>query len=407
MLKCDVLVIGLGHAGMAAAVAAAEGGASVIAIDDNPMPGGQISRAKLGKVTEDFARGMKTLAAHRATLLRSTSLVDLPSDTKARCIGPDGSTAIRFASLILATGSRELFLPFPGWTLPGVMGAGGLQALAKGGLSVEGKRIVVAGSGPLLLPVAQYLRRSGARVFGPFEQASAPALLRFAAQTVGSKAAEMVKFAGVLPGYRPGTWITRATGSGRVESVEVNTGRRYPCDYVACSFGLVPNTEAARLAGCIFEGEFVRVDGEQRTSVPNIFAAGEITGIGGHDKASVEGSIAGKVAAGLRPFEHELRDARRLHAFASLLAKSFGPRRELRALAQEDTVVCRCEDVPLSALRPHGTWRDAKLQTRCGMGPCQGRICGPAIRALFGWDHDTIRAPLTPVPLEALASGDE
>jgi hypothetical protein len=144
------------------------------------------------------------------------------------------------------------------------------------------------------------------------------------------------------------------------------------------------------------------LDEEQRTSVPEVFAAGELGGIGGDGHALVTGAIAGLVAAG-HPVPDDLEKARaRERAFAAAYGEAFAPRDELKALATPETVVCRCEDVTLDRLERCRTAREAKLLTRAGMGPCQARVCGPALGLLKGWEPDSVRPPLDPVPLSVL-----
>ena len=171
---CDVLVVGAGPAGMAAAVAAAASGASVVVIDDNPVPGGQIWRDGPGASLPPEARHWReALARHANIRVRSgTRVVAAPASHELLLEDAEGATRMQWKKLILCTGARELLLPFPGWTLPGVTGAGGLQALIKAGLPVEGERIVVAGSGPLLLAAAATAKAAGAQVLRIAEQAA-------------------------------------------------------------------------------------------------------------------------------------------------------------------------------------------------------------------------------------------
>jgi NADPH-dependent 2,4-dienoyl-CoA reductase/sulfur reductase-like enzyme len=189
-----------------------------------------------------------------------------------------------------------------------------------------------------------------------------------------------------------------------LEAVRVTNGTRTwtePCDLLACGYHLVPNTEIAELLGCNFRGRFVEVDDEQRTSLENVFCAGEPTGIAGLEAALVEGEIAGLASAGKSSTSLGTRRAKQ-RVFGNRLEKAFALRSELRSLARPGTIVCRCEDVPLSSLSGRTGWTDAKLQTRCGMGPCQGRICGPTVEYLFGWTPGSVRQPLFPVPLQVL-----
>jgi NADPH-dependent 2,4-dienoyl-CoA reductase/sulfur reductase-like enzyme len=176
-----------------------------------------------------------------------------------------------------------------------------------------------------------------------------------------------------------------------------------PCDYLACGFGFVPNLELSVLLGCELQEGFVRVDQWQMTSVENVYCVGEPTGIGGVDLALVEGQIAGCAATGEKEKAARLFPAReKARRFAQSLNRTFAVRDELKRVAAPDTIVCRCEDVVHRQLKPYDSWRAAKLQTRCGMGPCQGRVCGPATQYLYGWKHESIRPPILPASLESL-----
>lgn len=177
------------------------------------------------------------------------------------------------------------------------------------------------------------------------------------------------------------------------------------CDYLACGFHLVPNTELAALLGCGVEQGRVRVDDLQQTTVPDVHCAGEPTGIGGLELSLVEGQIAGHAAAGAPDAARGLFAKRKgLRRFAAGMDRAFALRPQLRSLPQADTLVCRCEDVPLGRLREHSSWRAAKLLTRCGMGPCQGRVCAPAVEFLLGWNVESVRPPVFPVRVESLTT---
>jgi len=175
----DVLVVGGGPAGMAAAAAAAEAGAGVGIVDDNPSLGGQIWRGESMNRGSKAASWIDRLHAARVELLSATRVFDQPEQNVLRGEGLDGSVDLKYRKLVIATGARERFLPFPGWTLPNVMGAGALQALVKCGLPIRGKRVVVAGSGPLLPAVAAYLQKHGADIPMICEQASFSSLAAF------------------------------------------------------------------------------------------------------------------------------------------------------------------------------------------------------------------------------------
>jgi NADPH-dependent 2,4-dienoyl-CoA reductase/sulfur reductase-like enzyme len=383
--RFDVLIIGAGPAGLAAARTASESGATVAIVDDNPAPGGQIWRAQSPALPKAKvlcgARVVAARAANRLTL--ETHHCEFDIDCRA---------------LILATGARERFLPFPGWTLPHVMGAGGLQALAKSGMPVAGKRVVVAGSGPLLLAVADYLRKHGATVALVAEQADQSSVMRFGfklAQHPGKLVQAMRLRTGIR--YLTACWPVAAEPG----AITLHRGDRTwteRCDYVACGFGLVPNTELPALLGC-----GATVDEFQQTATPGIYAAGEVTGIGGLDLSLVEGEIAGYAATRKPDRARALFGARERHRrFAEALERAFALRPELKSLATDDTLVCRCEDVALGRIRQCAGWREAKLHTRCGMGPCQGRVCGAAVEFLLGWKSESVRPPLFPARIGTL-----
>lgn len=409
--ECDVAIVGAGPGGLAAAQAAAAAGARTLVIDDNPRPGGQIWRAGRSERPPEAAERERAAVAAGAEILTSATVIDAGPELRLRALAPGGIVTVAARALILATGARELFLPFPGWTLPGVTGAGGLQALAKGGWPVDGARVVVAGSGPLLLAVAAYLRRAGARIVLLADQAPllSAASLGPRLLTHPRKARQAASLAWALAGVPRAwsAWPVRAEGDEALVAVEMQIGsrrRRYACDYLACGFGLVPSVELAAHLGCRIDGDRVAVDAWQHTTVPDVFAVGEACGIGGVDVALVEGRIAGLAAAGdphgaAEEFERRARE----RSFGDSLERAFRLRPELRSLAHDDTVFCRCEDVPFGAVRAFADARDAKLKTRCGMGACQGRVCGAAGRLLLGWSHDRVRPPFYPVPTSALA----
>ncbi|WP_369975857.1 FAD-dependent oxidoreductase [Xanthomonas bundabergensis] len=421
-LHYDVVVAGAGPAGLAAALAAAGHGRRVALVDLQARAGGQIWRHDVAHAPPRLAaRTLAQLAASKIEFLAQTQLL-MAQDRQLLADGPQGARWIGYDALVLATGARELLLPFPGWTLPGVTGAGGAQALAKQGWPLAGKRVLVAGSGPLLLASAATLRRHGAQVLGIVEQASLRALAGFAAQLPlrwPDKALQALALRAQLAGvgYHAGSVVLSAQGDGQLQSVEIDGPRgrrRIDCDQLAVGYGLVPNVELAQLLGCRLARSgahpCVAVDAQLRTSVDGVYAAGEALGIGGRDCARVEGAIAGHLAAGHDAAAQALQAPRqRARAFAALLQRQFALDPRIHALAAPDTLVCRCEDVPLSALRGHADLRDAKLVSRCGMGACQGRICGSALTELGlaprhdDFSDDGRRPPLFPVRLDALA----
>lgn len=417
--RFDVVVAGAGPGGIAAAVVAAEAGKRVCLLDANPSPGGQIWRGLRTETAQQYPHGA-AFAAWTARLAQSGcavwsgwQAVDLVAPGRLRVESESESHDVEFERLILATGARERFLPFPGWTLPGVMGAGGAQALVKTGLDPRGKRVVVAGSGPLLLAVAASLTRAGADIAGIFEQAPLSQLAGLGLHmlfTQPGKLAEGARYRlqTLRAKYRFCSWIARAEGRGRVERAWVSDGGRerlLECDWLACGFHLVPNLELPRLLGCRIDAGYVAADALQQSSVQGVACVGELTGIGGLEKALVEGQIAGYAAVGRVSQARALEPQRRSQQnFASRLDRAFALRAELRSLPAAGTVICRCEDITHGALAACASWRQAKLHTRCGMGPCQGRICGAAMEFLYGWTPADSRPPVYPVRVSTLAA---
>lgn len=413
---CDVVVIGAGPAGIATAVAAAAAGRRVTVLDEARHPGGQIWRhtGRAG-LPPGARRWLARFDASGARLIDGCSVVDAFRDDGVRhCIVAerDGTAlTVRAASVVIATGARERFLPFPGWTLPGVIGVGGAQALLRSGLDVAGRRVVVAGTGPLLLPAAATLMRHGARVIEVAEQADSHSIIRFAAG-LWSRPLRLLQAARYRAAfgrarYAAGTWITRADAGtgGALHEVVLTDGRRsrtVQCDLLCIGDALVPATELGRLLGCRLDGDRIAADAETRASVPGVFCAGEVAGIRGVDAALTDGTIAGIVATGGRPADRLLRTRRRHAAFGRALETTFALRSELRARVAAETIVCRCEDVRLAAIQACGSAREAKLATRAGMGACQGRVCGPALQFLQGWPPDTVRPPLLPATIATL-----
>jgi thioredoxin reductase len=511
----DIVVIGAGPAGLAAAVAAADTGAGVVLIDGEPVAGGQFWRhpapapgaddlmkrtdtssgsrpQQSGAVREAEVAGLHHDLRHYRGLRRRLSghvtaglvthlarhevwaleRVDTTpaDDVDAGVPGPRfivhavtgapgarRETSVHARSLVLATGAYDLQLPFPGWDLPGVMTAGGVQSLLKGHAVLAGSRVVVAGTGPFLLSVASGLLRSGATVPGVFELGRPTRWLREvrAAGAAAGKLAEGLGYARDLARhrvrYRTGWTVLSAQGDGQLESVTVAPvdpsgnpvtagARRIDTDVLAVGWGFVPQLELPAALGCGTCPDpnglpIVVVDSDQRSTVPGVYAAGEICGVGGAALAVVEGEIAGGAAAAeltdrtgadrlaeraIAPRHvHMLRRRAALRSFADALARVYPVPASWADRLPDDTLVCRCEEVTAGAIRDAATHdgasdaRSVKLLARPGMGWCQGRVCGYATECLaarFSGSaprHRPAERPVAaPVPLGLVAGLD-
>lgn len=450
-------VIGAGPAGLAATLAAAARGVRVVLIDSAGEPGGQFYRQPargLGarrpqalhhqwRTWERLGEGLAAhLAAGRVTHLSDHHVWSVESEsvgfTVHALLGPEQEqpVTVRADGVLLATGAYERVLPFPGWTLPGVVTAGGAQAMLKGGLALPGRTAVVAGTGPLLLPVATGLAAAGARVAALVESADPRGFVR-RARTLASQPAKLAEgavYAAQLL-YRRTAVMTRhavleAHGHDRLESVTVaaldadgravpGTERRLACDTLAVGHGLLPHTDLAEGLGCRLDGPTVHVDDEQRTDVPGVWVAGETTGVGGAALSLAEGHIAGRSAAARlrgtapdpRDWAAAARSRTRLRAFFAELDGAYAAPVRWVEQVTDATVVCRCEEVAAGAVREAvgtlgaGDLRTVKLLTRAGMGWCQGRMCEPGVAGVAGCDLAPARRLLArPVPLGVLAA---
>ena len=411
-LSFDIVVAGGGPAGIAAAVAASASGKRVALLDDNPRLGGQIWRGGASPAQPAVANQWFAQLEKSQVRVIGAARVFHADGGVLEAETNDSLFSLQYEKLILATGARELFLPFPGWTLPNVMGAGGLQALVKSGLPIAGKRVVIAGTGPLLLAVAAYLITHGANVICICEQASSSSLAKFALSMLGfpPKISEALslRYKSRAASYLTNTWPVAASGKTSLESVTISINgrlREIPCDYLACGYHLVPNSELAQMLTCRLNEGFVVTDDFQQTSHPAIFCAGEPTGIGGMELSVIEGTIAGHAATNSKDEATKLFPARaRYRKLSATMKKAFRLRSELASLARPGTLLCRCEDVPFDRVRNFDSWKAAKLHTRCGMGPCQGRVCGAAAHFLFGWNIESTRPPVFPARCSSLAA---
>ncbi|MEV0114269.1 NAD(P)/FAD-dependent oxidoreductase [Streptomyces sp. NPDC050844] len=458
----NLAVIGAGPAGLAAALAAADRGIRVRLVDSAAQPGGQFYRQpplafgarrpqELHHQWRTWQRLRDGLARH-VEAGRVTHLAEHHVWFVERQLEPSGfivhallgpeqeePATVRADAVLIATGGYEKVLPFPGWTLPGVVTAGGAQAMLKGGLVLPGRTAVVAGTGPLLMPVAVGLAAAGADVAALVESAGPKDFARHAATFAAhpAKLAEGASYAAALLRHRvpllPRHTVVEAHGKDRIEAVtvaaldpagrvEAGTERRIPCDTLAVGHGMLPHTDIAEALGCRIVGPGVAVDAEQRTDVPGVWAAGESTGIGGAALSLTEGHIAGRSAAArLRGREPDPRSwaaaaksRTKARQFAAAVDAVYAPPAHWAELLYDDTLVCRCEEVPASAVREAvdelgaTDARSVKLLTRAGMGWCQGRMCAAAVDGLTGCEATSARRPFArPVPLGVLARSGE
>ncbi|NGM22138.1 FAD-dependent oxidoreductase [Roseomonas stagni] len=457
----DVAVIGAGPAGMAAATEAAQRGASVVVFDESPAPGGQVYRAPPAgyampadpdRLEGDALRaalaasGAVVKTGHRVWGVGGGPLVPLGEDAapfRIDALAPDGSNSVTEArALVLATGTHERIIPFPGWTLPGVLGLAAATILLKANGVLPGRRVVVAGAGPLLYAVAAKVAKAGATVAAVVDLAATsewlaalPALMaRPDLLTRGAawRASLTLKGVPILPAHR----IVAAEGDKVLRRVRVaplggGEERVIDCDALTIGHGLVPATEATRAfrAAHRYEataGGWVPVlDEDRRTSIARLYACGDGSGVRGAAAAPASGRLAALAAlrdlglidstthatARSAPAANFARAARAGGAMARMMAL----RPALVAAIPPDTIICRCEGVTRAQIEAAVTdgataMNQVKQFTRCGMGPCQGRMCGEAaaelVAAKVGGREKagfaTGRVPLRPVAMDAL-----
>ena len=440
-----VLIVGAGPAGLAAARAARRQGAEVTLLDSSDLLGGQYWRHLPASrpaqresvlhhgwaVFQELAGELESDDGCRVLLSASVWAIETIDSRPGRVhvvVGqPDGADREQLVfepdALVLASGAYDRTLPFPGSTLPGVFTAGAAQAMAKGERVAVGRRVVVAGAGPFLLPVAASLAATGATVVGVYEASRAKSLaagwlprpwqLLRSPHKAGELRGYFLSHLRHRIPYRLGTAVVRANGVDRVESVTIasldgdwkpipGSERTIETDAVCVGHGFTPRLELAIAAGCaVTPDRFVQADAAQRTSVAGVFAAGEITGIGGVDEALAEGELAGHFAAGGSASDAvvagPLRRRKRARSFANRMTAAHGVRDGWSDWVTDDTVVCRCEEVTYGEFRSTveatsgAGLRSIKLATRAGLGICQGRICGATVEHLL-----TKLAPSTP-----------
>jgi NADPH-dependent 2,4-dienoyl-CoA reductase/sulfur reductase-like enzyme len=456
----DVLVVGAGPAGLSAASAIGNAGVNVVVLDENARPGGQYYRQSrlAGSLSESIV-GPSQAAGRKLIDKVDPRYAQIHTDTLVW--GVEGENTVLYTqgghsgrisakAIILTTGAHERVIPFPGWTLPGVMTAGAAQTLLKAQGILPGQRIVIAGTGPFLYPVSTQLAAAGARLeavcelsrdrLWPLRVEQPYRHLHIYREALGY----LTKMRRLGLRVSMGTGVVEAIGDAALREVVIaefdaahheipSTRRTVAADTLLTSFSFVPNLQLARLFGCdlrwdpVQQTHFVNADARLQTSRPGVYLAGEIVGIGGHRVARAEGLFAagsvledlghklGSGAAAARQEAARKRSAGR--QFASHMLKSFALQPGIFDLIKPETIVCRCESVPREEIEYHarmweGAQRAVKQCTRAGMGRCQGRICGFAVSQLVRRHvavpgsipaPDTPRMPVKPLALREVA----
>ncbi|MEM7566066.1 MAG: 2Fe-2S iron-sulfur cluster-binding protein [Pseudomonadota bacterium] len=446
----DVLVLGGGAGGLSAARSAAEAGAKVLLLDERKRLGGQYYKqpAELGRAPLDTQQGegRRLIEAALATgveVIDGAEIWGAFDGLEIMAATDDAAYAIRAGAVIVATGVYERPAMIPGWTLPGVMTVGAAQTFWRSYGTLPGRRVALAGNGPLVAQVALELARGGAEIVALAEAAPVP-FSRPAAGLALARAqlALAAKGAGLLAGLaRRGIVVSHGTLPRRIEQREDSLAitletqrsgrsstRTVEADVFCMNFGFQPQNEILRLLGAemTFDARFDQLRPSRgptfETSVAGLYAVGDCCGIGGAPAAVLEGAIAGRAAAGgAGPSADEARRLDRHRAFQDALWTLYAapiPRLEdVPAEAQ----VCRCEEVTKAALDEALAVGSTdigavKRATRIGMGRCQGRYCGPALAGLMarrsGVDPQNLsffapRVPVKPLPIGALVAVEE
>jgi glycine/D-amino acid oxidase-like deaminating enzyme len=434
---CDILVVVGGVAGLSAGIAAARAGASVVILDERPAPGGEFARPLAPSHTNlkpdrKFRLGidLRGQAINAGVQIESNAIVwgaFAPDEIAAVVRGR--SVTYRPRRLILATGAHETPVPVPGWTLPGVMTTGGLQALVRSQRVAPGERILLAGNGPLNMQLACELLACGVKPVAVIEAAMNPGMLQWPdvfkmSWWGGDLLREGREMLWELKKAKvPVLWETaldRLEGDGRVQ-VAIAGEQRFEVDVVALNVGFHPENTLARALGVAHRWVNVgpgylatKADDDGRTSVETVFAVGDNTVIGGARIAQWQGWLTGQAAARDLGFNAPVLERA---AIAVARAKEFQQSLSFvfdadRVKIKDEAIVCRCEEVTAGELRAQiaagvTSLPAMKKATRAGMGDCQGRFCANTIGRLCPDKQDDVafaspRAPLRPVPIGAV-----
>ncbi len=443
----DVLVLGGGAGGLSAALAAREAGAGVLLIDERKRLGGQYykqpaepGRASLDPQQDEGRVLVEAVLAAGVEVLEGAEIWGAFDGLEIMTADADAAYAIRARAVIVATGAYERPVMIPGWTLPGVMTVGAAQTFWRSYGTLPGRRVALAGNGPLVAQVALELARGGAEIVALAEAAPAPyrrplaglALARaqpaLAAKGVGLLGALARRGIGVSHATLPTRIETTSTGLGiTLDQGQVGRGstRTVEADVFCMNFGFQPQNEILRLLGAAmtFDARFDQLRPTRgaafETSVAGLYAVGDCCGIGGAPAAGLEGTIAGRAAAGGGgPTADELRRLKAHRAFQHALWTLYAAPIPRLEDVSADALVCRCEDVTKAALDEALAFGSTdigavKRATRIGMGRCQGRYCAPALAGLMsrrsGVDPQDLsffapRVPVKPVPIGVLVA---
>lgn len=449
----DVIVIGAGPAGMAAATLAAGAGLSTLLVDENPVPGGQVYRAATTSplagasvLGPDFARGaelVRALEASGAEIVQGATVWSLDRDLVVGVSRGGQSRLLKAGRVILATGALERPFPIPGWTLPGVMSVGSAQTVLKSSGLVPAGAIALAGQGPLLWLLAAQVLRAGGAIRAILDTtpranylAALPHALGFLASPYAFKGLGLIREVKAKVRVIRGVTKLRARGEGKLAEVAFEAGGRaqtLALDALFLHQGVVPHVNLAMAAGVAHEWDGVQhcfrpvLGAGGATSVEGILIAGDGAGIAGAEAAFERGRLAAiavvkalaPAAAGALPAEAEVQAAlARVTRGRAFLDRVFQPQKEFRVPADDDTIVCRCEEVTAGQIRQSiavGATGPNQLKAyrRCGMGPCQGRLCGLTVTELMAEERGKtpeeigyyrLRAPVKPVSLAEIAS---
>jgi thioredoxin reductase len=453
----DVLVVGGGPAGLAAAASAAEAGADVLLLDERAKLGGQYFKQPsaafdTAALDAQYRRGrelIERVLAAGVAVESGTQVWAATGPEQLFALSETRALLVRPRRLVIASGAYERAVPLPGWTLPGFMTTGAAQTLLRAYQVLPGRRVLLSGNGPLNVQVGAELVRAGATVVALCDTAPRPLPGRAAAfARMGAASPQLLlrgaRYIRILRAARVPLLYTHAVvaaeGDGRVERATVarlddggvptaGTERTFEVDAVCSGFGFLPSNELARTLGVAhrFDGSLRQLVAVRsppgRTSVDGVWVVGDGGGTGGAPAAEAAGALAGiDVARSLghepRANRNAARELRRSDRFQHALAALYAAPPLLDQLARPETLVCRCEEVPLAAIEQElqaGTAATGAVKrvTRAGMGRCQGRYCGPVLVELAArwgardpdeWSGFAPAPPFKPLPAGLIAA---